>query len=107
MRTMSPGRGPTKRVVEMHVPFRTCIVCGAKRPKNELLRLALGPDMLVRIDQDWSMGGRGGYVCNNEHCLGRLTRHRKLGRVFRSGSGVDLHPSLKEKRFNTFGGVDG
>lgn len=64
-----------------HVPVRTCIICGNKKPKRELLRLALNAEKLVVFDFSQKMGGRGAYVCPG--CAGNLKWNKKLERAFR------------------------
>ncbi|MCX7822971.1 MAG: YlxR family protein [Syntrophobacterales bacterium] len=64
-----------------HIPIRTCIACGIKRPKKELLRLALNVDKLIVIDYSQRMSGRGAYVCHS--CIHRLKPNKRLERAFR------------------------
>ncbi|MGC8720309.1 MAG: YlxR family protein [Thermodesulforhabdaceae bacterium] len=64
-----------------HVPIRTCIVCGSKRPKKELLRLALNPNGSVVLDPSQKMSGRGAYVC--PECISQLKWNKRLERAFR------------------------
>ncbi|MFP3870242.1 MAG: YlxR family protein [Syntrophobacteria bacterium] len=67
---------------EQHVPQRTCIVCGSKRAKKELVRLVL--DVQGRVCFDWRQRsrGRGAYVCRRPDCLVRV-RRRRLQKAFR------------------------
>ena len=82
---MGKGRG--------HIPIRTCISCGAKHPKKDLVRLSSdGKGQLVK-DYSYKMRGRGAYVCNKESCIKRLQGNRRLGALFRKD--------------NDFGGLDG
>ena len=48
---------------ERHVPIRTCILCGEKLPKSELLRIVRHDDGSVVIDDRVRLKGRGCYVC--------------------------------------------
>jgi len=64
-----------------HVPIRTCIVCRAKKPKKDLLRLALTPEGAVVLDVSQRMSGRGAYVCHG--CLQKLKWDKRLERAFR------------------------
>lgn len=66
---------------ECHIPIRTCIVCGKKKPKKELLRLVLNSDGVVILDTLQRMSGRGAYVCYE--CLQYLKWNKKLERAFR------------------------
>lgn len=77
-----------------HVPVRTCIVCGAKRPKHVFLRLALSDSGEIREDVGKNLGGRGAYLCNRPECRGKLSRHRTLSRVFRTDRKVRLPGTL-------------
>ena len=77
-----------------HIPIRTCLSCGAKRGKGELIRLGLTPEnRLVRDDQG-TQQGRGGYVCKNKSCWEELSRNRHLGRRFRTNVSVTVDTNL-------------
>ena len=76
-----------------HIPIRTCISCGAKRPKKDLIRLRLDKEGRLVKDHSGSMHGRGAYVCDEESCMEQLSGNRRLGTLFRKD--------------NDFGGLDG
>ena len=66
----------------MAVPERTCIVCRAKRPKTELLRIVFAPEGLVMVDPGGKAAGRGAYVCRRpEHAAEAAAR---LSRALRT-----------------------
>ncbi len=46
-----------------HVPMRTCVLCGDKRPKHQLIRIVRTNDDSVCIDERSKTSGRGCYVC--------------------------------------------
>ena len=69
---------------DVKVPIRTCISCGKKRHKGELIRLALDPMGKVIQDKEKIRPGRGAYVCPEKACLEGLTRGIRLQRAFRS-----------------------
>ena len=50
---------PRKR----HIPERTCVTCGSKKPKRELVRIASSPEGQVSVDVTGKAPGRGAYVC--------------------------------------------
>ncbi|MGD8253716.1 MAG: YlxR family protein [Syntrophobacterales bacterium] len=60
------------KVAERRQPRRTCIVCGSKRVKVELLRLALDEKNKVCLDYRQRRQGRGSYVCPRPECLTRV-----------------------------------
>lgn len=61
-------------------PERTCVCCGTKAPKIDLIRLTLGPDG-PQVSRSGS--GRGAYV--HQGCAGELTARGGLARALRSG----------------------
>ena len=70
---------PRKR----HIPERTCVACGAKKPKRELVRVACSPQGQVSVDATGKAPGRGAYVCGPDcwdTALGRGRLARSLGR---------------------------
>jgi predicted RNA-binding protein YlxR (DUF448 family) len=77
-----------------HIPIRTCLSCGAKQSKDELIRLALTPENRLVRDDRGAYRGRGAYVCKNVSCLEKLSRNRHLGRRFRTNRSVTIDTAL-------------
>ncbi len=46
-----------------HVPQRTCICCGLKMAKRDLLRVVSAPDGKIVVDVTGRQNGRGAYIC--------------------------------------------
>ena len=70
---------PRKR----HIPERTCVACGSKKPKRELIRIASSPQGQISLDVTGKAPGRGAYVCGPDcwdTALGRGRLARSLGR---------------------------
>jgi len=80
-----------------HTPVRTCISCGAKRDKKELVRLVLGPPGLVVRDDSGKRRGRGAYVCLNKPCIGKLETGDRLKRAFRKEGPLSLNSELRDE----------
>ena len=59
-----------------HVPQRTCVACGRKRSKRELLRLFLDGEGRLEVDSDHRGVGRGVYLCPDRDCLARVKQSR-------------------------------
>jgi predicted RNA-binding protein YlxR (DUF448 family) len=77
-----------------HVPTRTCVSCGTKRAKRDLMRLVVnGAGKVVRDDQGKAQG-RGAYVCKSKSCCEQLTRNKGLGRRFRIGKAITVSPDM-------------
>ena len=79
----------------MAEPMRTCIGCGARREKAELVRL-VARDGKVEVDAAKRSPGRGAYVCDGR-CARKAAQKRAFPRAFKAravadealGAGVD------------------
>ena len=78
-----------------HIPLRTCISCGEKRNKKELIRLVLDRHGRLIKDELGREQGRGAYICKRDSCLENLSKHKKLKKVFKSENNITLSPDLK------------
>lgn len=74
----SPG-GQPKRL--KHQPLRTCLGCGAKKSKRELVRVVRLPSGVLEVDSTGRLAGRGAYVCPVEECLRSAVKGKKLERA--------------------------
>ncbi len=61
-----------------HVPMRTCLGCGQKRHKGDLVRIVI-EDMRLVVDEGKKLPGRGAYLCPQAGCISSLLR--KKGRL--------------------------
>jgi hypothetical protein len=66
------------------VPERTCVGCRAKAPKQELVRLARGPDGSARVDLTGKAPGRGAYIHRSKACFEAATKRGGLSRALRA-----------------------
>lgn len=67
-----------------HIPLRTCISCGSKQAKNNLIRVLLDENARLIIDSKGTGQGRASYVCRKNDCVGNLSKNRKLNRSLRT-----------------------
>ncbi len=79
-----------------HVPIRTCMSCGEKRSKRELIRLVVNREGQLIRDDHGVLHGRGGYVCKRQSCREQLLKNRRLGRHFRTGKPISICVDLEE-----------
>lgn len=61
-----------------HVPIRSCLGCGQKKGKRELMRIVYKDGGLV-LDDRGKLPGRAGYLCPQEGCIDSLLK--KKGRL--------------------------
>jgi uncharacterized protein len=76
--------------IKEHIPVRTCISCGTKRPKGLLTRLAADNENCLIKDESARIMGRGVYVCNELPCLERLIHNKHLKRYFRTDRTISV-----------------
>ncbi len=69
--------------MEPRASVRTCIGCGQRADRSELLRLRLGADRRVALDPAGRRPGRGAHVHRTRACLLAAGSARALGRAFR------------------------
>ncbi len=70
---MSQGKG--------HVPERTCIACGKKSPKWQLVRIVRTPDGSIEVDPKGKKSGRGAYLCRSRACWEKALRKDRKNRL--------------------------
>ena len=84
---MGKGRG--------HIPIRTCISCGAKRDKRELIRLVKnGGGQFIR-DVEGKRHGRGIYLCNSKSCRERLAKNKRILRHFKTEKAIAISQDMR------------
>ena len=77
-----------------HIPVRTCISCGDKRPKTEFIRLTTDNENRLVRDNSGRLKGRGAYVCEARACLERLLTNKHLNRHFRTEGNIRVTREL-------------
>lgn len=90
-----------------HIPIRTCISCGNKRPKGDLYRL-VGEEGVAVWDDQQKKPGRGAYVCKLDPCLNLLMKKkRQLSRTLKTEIKAIKGPTISSDNIDkTFGGMD-
>lgn len=64
--------------------IRTCLGCGQKYRRQDVLRIALSSEGKLVVDEKGCFFGRGGYCCPKEKCLKSFFKSRKkISRAFR------------------------
>lgn len=61
-----------------HIPIRTCLGCGQRKPKEELTRIVVENGALM-VDKGGKLPGRGAYLCPETACISSL--RKKKGRL--------------------------
>ena len=77
------------------MPQRTCIGCNVKKDKKDLIRIVKNKQKEINIDKTGKQDGRGAYICNNEECLKKAIKSRRLERVFEMKITDEIYDNLK------------
>ena len=80
----------------MH-PVRTCVGCGVKKDKAQLIRIVRTADGEIKADITGKSDGRGAYLCRDIACLERAVRRSGFNRTFRTTPGGDVIRELEEQ----------
>ena len=76
-----------------HVPERSCVACGAKTPKAQLIRFVRTSQGPIIVDTTGKEAGRGAYLCRIPDCWEKAIGKRALERSFKKDLSVkDLEP---------------
>ena len=66
-----------------HVPQRSCVICGTKTAKRELIRIVLTPEGECSVDPTGKRSGRGAYICHKRECWERATKGGRFAHALR------------------------
>jgi len=77
-----------------HIPERTCLACGRKTAKKNLLRLARAANGAIAIDARQQLPGRGAYVCHAPACGELLKKKKGLHHGFRQPVAREIYDTV-------------
>lgn len=75
-----------------HTPTRSCICCGNRFSKRDLVRIVNDDQGRVGIDSTGKQNGRGAYLCHDVSCWENGLRRNRLDQVLR----ITVSTSVKE-----------
>lgn len=81
-------------VKRKRIPLRTCVSCGLKTAKRELLRIVSSPDGQVAVDMGGKLNGRGAYLCIECRAVPESLRRGRLEHSLKTRIGEDEWDSL-------------
>lgn len=79
------------------IPQRTCVGCGAKKAKKQLLRIVRTPDGEIDIDPGGKKSGRGVYICPDTACLEKAMKAKRLEKALEHEIPEDIVEKLRQK----------
>ena len=78
-----------------NIPLRSCVICGEKRPKRELIRIVRTPQGSVEIDLTGKKSGRGAYLCHKQSCWQQALKKSRLDYALRGRIAVPEKEGLR------------
>ncbi len=79
------------------IPQRSCIGCGLKKDKSDLLRIVRSPEGEFSLDPSGRKNGRGAYICKDPACLGKAEKRKALQRSFKAEVDSRIYQQLREE----------
>ena len=76
-------------------PQRTCIGCGSKKDKKDLIRIVHNKEGEIAMDRTSKMPGRGAYLCDKIECLEKAIKTKKLERTFECKIKDEIYEDLR------------
>ncbi len=76
-------------------PLRTCLACGSKAGKKDLVRIVRTPEGDVLVDLTGKRNGRGAYVCPTSECFERAVRKGRFASALRANVTEDAIDDLR------------
>lgn len=86
---------------------RTCMGCGRKAHKSDLLRFVVDEQGKIVFDRRQQAPGRGGYFCRREECFDRAAKKRRISVRFRKDVRVDPRSLIRDVQEQLGGGSTG
>ncbi|MBF7095799.1 RNase P modulator RnpM [Alkalibacter mobilis] len=75
------------------IPQRTCVVCGKKIEKRNLVRVVRNKEGEIFYDPTGKANGRGAYLCGEDECIEGIIKKNALNRAFK----MDIDAETKNK----------
>ena len=77
------------------IPQRTCIGCGEKKDKKDLIRIVKDKEGNISIDKTGRANGRGAYICDKIDCLEKAIKSKKLEKSFEMKIEDEIYEALR------------
>ena len=70
--------------------------CNSKKEKKDLIRIVKNKNNEISIDKTGKQDGRGAYLCNNEQCLEKAIKTKRLEKTFDLKISEEMYSNLKK-----------
>lgn len=79
-----------------NIPQRTCMGCNSKKDKKDLIRIVKNKNNEISIDKTGKQDGRGAYICNDEQCLEKAIKTKRIERTLGIKISEEVYSNLKK-----------
>lgn len=74
---------------------RSCIGCGTKADKRELIRIVKPKEQQAVIDKTGKLSGKGAYICGRPDCLEKIIKSKKLDKALDTQISSEIYEELR------------
>lgn len=78
------------------IPQRMCVGCQEMKPKKQLIRVVRTPEEGIEIDHTGKRSGRGAYICQDQECLAKALKGKRLEKALQRSIGLEVTDALKQ-----------
>lgn len=78
-------------------PERTCVGCGEKKDKKDLVRIVRTKEGVIALDATGKKNGRGAYICPDSECLLKAKKNHGLERSFKQAVPEEVFAVLNKE----------
>ena len=88
-----------KSIQHKGAKIRMCSACGQRSVKDEVkyLRIVRSKDGTVSVDKNYTLSGRGAYVCFHPDCVKKLCKTRRLSHLLRGPVPEEIYRQLQRE----------
>ena len=69
--------------------------CNSKKNKKDLIRIVKTNKNEISIDKTGKQEGRGAYICNNEQCLEKVVKSKRLEKALDFKISEEIYNNLR------------
>ena len=77
------------------IPMRRCLGCMESKSKKELIRIVKDSEYNLSIDRTGKKNGRGAYFCDQEECLEKATKSKRIEKEFEMSISQEMYDKIR------------
>jgi len=77
------------------IPMRRCLGCMESKSKKELIRIVKDSESNLSIDRTGKKNGRGAYFCDQEECLEKAIKSKRIEKEFEMSISQEMYDKIR------------